>query len=194
MEISLEETRPWLYGGVLAGLAVALAILGYVVSPQVAGRPVSLSPERWRAVAMERRAAAEIGRLLGDSQALADLLAHEPPDAIRCMTLAQRIYAAHRAGTAVTAPARLALIAAAEALARYAAGGLERNTAIEALNDALDLIRAIAPIGEDRAESRLMMGGTGVAARAGARLTAYGRGGFSRVPSVLASAPLSHVP
>ena len=62
------------------------------------------------------------------------------------MLLAQRIYAGHRQGTTATAPARQALIAAAEATARYASGGVPRQTAVDAINAALERIRVLTPM------------------------------------------------
>ena len=149
MDISLEDARPVAIGALVVALLVGLALLGHGVSPIEAGRPQVLTPERWLAAALTRQANAEIARLANDAQTLRDTLAKEPPDAIRAMTLAQRIYAAHRTGTAATAPARQALIAAAEAVARYAAGGLERNAAITTLNAALERLKALAPTPDD---------------------------------------------
>lgn len=154
MDISLEDARPVAIGALVVALLVGLALLGHGVSPIEAGRPQVLTPERWLAAALTRQANTEIARLASDAQTLRDTLAKDPPDAIRAMTLAQRIYAAHRTGTAATAPARQTLIAAAEAVARYAAGGLERNVAITALNTALERLKAITPAPDDGRESR----------------------------------------
>lgn len=132
-------------GGLLVCLLSAVLILGRSVTPVEAGRPQALTPERWQAAALARKAHAEIARLLVDVQTLHTVAAQEPPDAIAAMTLAQRIYAAHRNGTAATAPARQNLITAAETVARYAAGGVERQTALAAVNTALERLRALAP-------------------------------------------------
>lgn len=153
MDISLEDARPVVIGMLVVGLLIGLALLGHGVSPVEAGRPQVLTPERWLAAALTRQANTEIARLASDAQTLRDTLAKEPPDAIRAMTLAQRIYAAHRTGTAATAPARQALIVAAEAVARYAAGGLERNAVITTLNAALERLKAIAPTSDDARQS-----------------------------------------
>lgn len=155
MDISLEDARPFVIGAFITVLLVGLALLGHGVSPVEAGRPQLLTPERWLAAALTRQAAAEIARLVDDVQSVQEVLAKEPPDAIRAMTLAQRVYAAHRAGTAATAPARQALIAAAEAVARYAAGGLARNDAITALNAALERIQALTPAADDPVQGRV---------------------------------------
>jgi hypothetical protein len=72
------------------------------------------------------------------------------PDAIRALTLAQRIYTRQRTGAAATAPTRQAAIAAAETVARYAAGGAERGAALQTFNEALGRLRALAPVKETR--------------------------------------------
>lgn len=145
MEISLDFGKAW---QAALGLIVALALLliGRAASPVIADRPVVLTPDRWQAAALARKAGAEIVRLAADAQTLHDLAARETPDAIRAMLLAQHIYAGHRQGTTATAPARQALIAAAEATARYASGGVTRQTAVDAVNAALERIRVLTPM------------------------------------------------
>ena len=125
MEINLDlELRPWLWG-LLACFLFGLAVLGRFVSPLADDRPQLLTADRWQALALQRQAAAEIQRLTADAQTLRVLAEREHPDAIQALSLAQRLYATQRTGTAATAPARQALIGAAEATARYAAGGLD---------------------------------------------------------------------
>jgi hypothetical protein len=145
MEISLDFGKAWKAG---LGLFVALAFLliGRAASPVTAEGPAILTPDRWQAAALARKAGVEIVRLAADAQALHDLAARETPDAIQAMLLAQRIYAGHRQGTTATAPARQALIAAAEATARYASGGVPRQTAVDAVNAALERIRVLTPM------------------------------------------------
>ena len=119
MEISLTDTGPFLKGLLSVGLLVGLALLGRLVSPVAMelNRPQVLTTERWLAAAMTRQANAEIERLTADARQMRNLLASEHPDAIQAMALAQRVYTAQRTGTAATATARQALIAAAETLA-----------------------------------------------------------------------------
>ena len=155
MDISLKDARPFISGALLTVLLVGLALLGHGVSPVEAGRPQLLTPERWLAAALTRQANAEIARLVADGQLVQAGPEPGPPDAIGARTLAQRIYAAHRTGTAATAPARQALIAAAEAVARCAAGGLARNDAITALNAALARIQALTPTADAPAQGLL---------------------------------------
>jgi hypothetical protein len=142
MEISLN-LRQLVLSAAAVCLVVLLAVVGHAVTPVAEGSPLVLTPERWEAAALARRAGAEIVRLEVDGRALATLAAAEPPDAVQAMLLAQRIYAGQRSGTAATATARAALVDAAAAVARYAGGGLARQAAIEAVNAALARIRAL---------------------------------------------------
>ena len=145
MEVSLDFGKAW-RASLGVCLALALLLIGRAASPVEADRPVVLTPDRWQAAALARKAGAEIVRLAADAQALHGLAAREPPDAIQAMLLAQRIYAGHRQGTTATAPARQALTAAAEATARYASGGVPRQTAVDAVNAALARIRVLTPV------------------------------------------------
>ena len=128
-------------------LAGALLLIGRAASPVSADGPTVLTPDRWEAAALARKAGTEIVRLTADARALHALATRETPDAIQAMVLAQHIYAGQRQGTTATAPARQALIAAAEATARYASGGVARQTAVDAINAAQDRLRVLAPSG-----------------------------------------------
>jgi hypothetical protein len=142
MEISLDFGRVWKVGlGLL--VAGALLLIGRAASPVIADSPAVLTPDRWQTAALARKAGTEIVRLAADARTLHDLATSQTPDAIQAMVLAQRIYAGHRQGTTATAPARQALIAAAEATARYASGGVPRQTAVDAINAALERIRVL---------------------------------------------------
>lgn len=142
MEISLN-LRQLILGAAIACLVTLLALVGQAVTPVAEGSPLVLTPERWEAAALARKAGAEIVRLEADGRALHSAVVVEPPDAVQAMLLAQRIYAGQRSGTAATATARAALVDAAAAVARYAGGGLTRQSAIEAVNAALERIRAL---------------------------------------------------
>jgi len=130
MEISLN-LRQLILGAAAVSLVILLALIGHAVTPFAEGSPLVLTPERWEAAALAHKAGAEIVRLEADGRALAALAAAEPPDAVQAMLLAQRIYAGQRSGTAATATARAALVDAA------------RQAAIEAVNAALERIRAL---------------------------------------------------
>ena len=147
MEINLN-LRQVILGAAAVCLIVLLALVGHAVTPVAEGSPQVLTPERWEAAALARRAGVEIVRLAADGRALAHLAAAESPDAVQAMLLAQRIYAGQRTGTAATATARAALVDAAADVARYAGGGLDRQAAIEAVNAALERIQALSGSGE----------------------------------------------
>jgi hypothetical protein len=155
MEISLN-LRQLVLGAAAICLIVLLAVVGHAVTPVAEGSPswaprLVLTPERWEAAALARKAGAEIVRLEADGRALRAAVAAQPPDAVQAMLLAQRIYAGQRSGTAATATARAALVDAAADVARYAGGGLARQAAIEAVNAALERIQAL----RGRAMSRI---------------------------------------
>jgi hypothetical protein len=147
IEIGLGDSqgRRTLYGVVGAAIVVALFVLGHFVTPVEAQAPQMLTPERWQAAALARKAAAEVVHIDSDMGLLADLLEVEKPEPVPAMLLAQRVYARHREGTSATAPVRLALIAAAEAAARYASGASDRETALAALTLAATHLASFQP-------------------------------------------------
>lgn len=144
MEIDLSNLRAQYRYGLVAVFVLALILLGRVVTPVEDDRPQLLSPQRWTLARLERQAINETALLVADAQALHAALAKESSDPITTMTLAQRIYVAHRAGTAATAAARQTLIEAAAIAARYSAGGVTRLAALNAVNAALERIEILA--------------------------------------------------
>jgi len=120
--------------GLAVCLLMALALLGRFVTPVAGYRPQVLTPQRWQALLLRRQAEAEVRQLAADLEALHALAGSEVPDAIQALSLAQRLYVRYRRGTVVTAAARQAMLAAAEATAHYAAGALDRAALVEAVN------------------------------------------------------------
>jgi hypothetical protein len=141
MELILNKRLLAALGGLL--LMLLFGGVGHAVTPPADDAPELLTPERWQTAQLARRAGAEIVRLGADVKALHALAASDHPDAIAAMTLAERVYAANRRGTAATAPARQATIAAAEAVARWAGGGLPRAATVAALNEALGRVQVL---------------------------------------------------
>ena len=138
LELDLRPlSRPLLAILLLVLLALGLGALGRVVTPMEGGEPQLLSPERWQAQKLARQARAESEALYRDGEQLVELLDQERPDPVRAMLLAQAITARHRQGTPATAPARQALVVAAQVTAHYASGGAERAEAVAALEQAL---------------------------------------------------------
>ncbi len=140
MYLDLSATRSTRYF-LLAMLCLAalfsLGWLGYWATPVEAGQPILLSPDRWQAQRLARVARAESESVYRDAEKLVRLLDSAAPDPVSAMLLAQGIYARQRTGTSATAPARQALIAAAEVSARYASGSLDKEEAFAATVEAL---------------------------------------------------------
>jgi hypothetical protein len=126
-------TRPLLLAMLCLAALFALGWLGYWATPVEAGEPILLSPDRWQAQRLARVARAESESVYQDVR----LLDSAAPDPVSAMLLAQGIYARQRTGTSATAPARQALIAAAEVSARYASGSLDKEEAFGATVEAL---------------------------------------------------------
>lgn len=145
MEIEIElGAKKWT---VIAAIAVVMvlafmAILGRVVTPFEGGKAQLLTPGRWEGYKLARQAAKEIEMLRKDADALAKII--EKYDTVSAMLLAEGIYARHRQGTGATAQARNALIKAAEVAVLYACGAEEKSAAVNAYEEAVRLINALA--------------------------------------------------
>src|SRR5512139_2135183 len=70
MEISLN-LRQLILGAAVVSLVILLALIGHAVTPVAEGSPLVLTPERWEAAALARKAGVEIVRLEADGRALA---------------------------------------------------------------------------------------------------------------------------
>lgn len=119
---------------VLLGLA-GLGAVGRFVSPLEDGRPRPMSWADWEAWKARRAFRDDIRRLREDAEALAVLL-NGDPDPVRAQILAERIFARHREGTPLSAPAREALMAAARAAVRWSVGAADRAEAVRAYEEA----------------------------------------------------------
>jgi hypothetical protein len=138
IELSLTARHRLLYLGLLLLLGLGgLGLLGRAVTQVEGGTPRLLSPDRWRAAELARTARTETEHLHKDADRLLVLLDAPQPDPVAAMLLAQGIYARQRTGTSATAPARQALIAAAEAAARYASGTVSEADLVSAVEAAL---------------------------------------------------------
>lgn len=137
MFLDLSANRSILLVMLALAALFTLGWLGYWATPIEDGQPILLSPERWQAQRLARVARAESEAVYRDAEKLVRLLDSQAPDPVSAMLLAQGIYARQRTGTSATAPARQALIAAAEVSARYASGSLDKETAFAATVEAL---------------------------------------------------------
>jgi hypothetical protein len=137
MYLDLSANRYALLSALCLVALFSLGWLGYWATPVEAGEPILLSPDRWQAQRLARVARAESESVYRDAEKLVRLLDSAAPDPVNAMLLAQGIYARQRTGTSATAPARQALIAAAEVSARYASGSLDKEEAFGATVEAL---------------------------------------------------------
>ena len=137
MYLDLSANRYALLGALCLAALFSLGWLGYWATPIETGQPILLSPDRWQAQRLARVARAESESVYQDAKKLVRLLDNAAPDPVSAMLLAQGIYARQRTGTSATAPARQALIAAAEVSARYASGSLDKEEAFGATVEAL---------------------------------------------------------
>jgi hypothetical protein len=132
----------------LLALVTVMALLGRAVTPVDAGMAALLTPARWQEYRLARQARGEATLLQQDAMALQALLAARHLEPVAAQLLAQRIYANHQGqGTAVTLPARKALIAAAQDAALAAAGSEPVAQAIDAYNTAKQRIELLAQAG-----------------------------------------------
>jgi len=154
MTVEIRDRRKLLATGVVLVL-LALGVLGRWMTPYAHGEAQVLTPARWHALRLAKRAEGETAALLRDAQDLQALLERGRPSAVDAMLLAERVYTHHRTGTAATAAAREALIAAAEVVARHTAGTASRTEAEAAVKRAFSLIRGLRE-GEGQGDVRQM--------------------------------------
>ncbi len=142
MEISIS--RNTLYSTfVLVGLLalLGLASLGKSFTPTAeAGEARVMTWSDWQLTKAERRFQNEREILRADMNALAALL-NTTPDPVAAQLLAQRIGRHTSAGEAVLQPARTALLQAAQDVASWSAGVLDRDTATTSLQAAATLLK-----------------------------------------------------
>ena len=144
MEIEIEANARIVALAVLAALLL-FGLMGRAVTPAAHGEAQLLTPARWRAGKLERRAKAEVRRLRRDVDDIRSIMERGRPSPVDAMLLAQRVYARERRGTSATAPAMQAVIDAAQAAAEYASGSVERDEAVAAVNRAMDAVDALTP-------------------------------------------------
>lgn len=143
MPMDVEIDARYLAIGGIVALLLLFGVLGRLVTPVEAGEARVLTPARWHAIRLARQAARETEALYQDARDLRGMLARGRPSPVDAMLLAERIYARHREGTSATGPAREALIAAAEAAARFATGAASREEAVAAANRAFALLEGL---------------------------------------------------
>lgn len=130
-------------------MLMGIGVIGFHVTPiDDANIPTLLTPQRWHAAALARKAHSEAKVIQKDLLDLQSLLATERPDPIDAMLLAQRIYANHHLGTSATATVRQTLVDTAALAARYAAGSTSREEVVTMVNDVVGKLEMLIPSGD----------------------------------------------
>ena len=142
MEISIDRNTLYTTLFLVAVLALlGLAVLGRSYSPvNEAGEARVLSWSDWQLAKAEKRFDVERSILRQDVDELTALL-NGTPDPVAAQLLAQRIGQNAAAGEAILQPARTAVLQAAEDVASWSAGALDRETAIASLEAATTLLK-----------------------------------------------------
>ncbi len=142
MEISIDRNTLYTTLFLVAVLALlGLAVLGRSYSPvNDAGEARVLSWSDWQLAKAEKRFEAERSVLRQDVDELAALL-NGTPDPVAAQLLAQRIGQHAAAGEAILQSARGAVLQAAQDVASWSAGALDRETAIASLENATILLK-----------------------------------------------------
>jgi hypothetical protein len=142
MEISIN--RNTLYGILVFMSLLSLLGLGALGRPYTpvsrAGDARLLTWDDWQLLKAERQYTAERDVLRSDVDALAALL-NQAPDPVSAQMLAQRITQHTADGQAALQTARTALQQAAQDVASWTAGALDRDTAVASLQTATDLLK-----------------------------------------------------
>ncbi len=142
MEISVN--RSTLYATItITSLLVlsGLAFLGKVFTTiSASGQARLLSWNDWQKLKAEARFKSERELLRSEAEALASRL-NMAPDPVAIQLLSQQILQHTRTGVLVLERARAALLQAAQDTTSWAAGSLDRETAMASLQAAIELLR-----------------------------------------------------
>ena len=142
MEITLDHRTLFVFLAFLSLLSsLGLAALGKPFTPETTtGQGRILTWDDWQFFKAERRYTSEREILRSDTDALAMLL-DQSPDPVAAQLLASRI-AQHTAnGEAALSSARSALQQAAQDVASWTAGTLDRDTAVASLQTVVNLLK-----------------------------------------------------
>ncbi|MFZ5884013.1 MAG: hypothetical protein ACOYYI_09565 [Chloroflexota bacterium] len=125
---------------VMVLVLVGLGAIGSRVTPLTAdGAPKIMSWSDWRLLQAEKAYYAEVEVLQADANQLA-LMLESRPSPVAAQMLAERITRHTRDGDPSLAPAREALLTAALNVRDWAAGILDRDTAMRSLETAFELL------------------------------------------------------
>lgn len=147
MEIELdlrgEKAYLWqvLIAAVIVLVLIGLAMIGSRVTPlTLDGTSKVMSWSDWRLLQAEKEYHAELEVLLKDADQLAVML-ESRPSPVAAQILAERISKHTRSGDVSLAPAREALLISALNIRDWAAGTLDRDTAVQSLKMTLDFLQ-----------------------------------------------------
>lgn len=146
MEIELDWSRSnktWQVIACVLGILclMGLAVLGSHVTPVNAeGSPKLLSWSDWRYLQAEHAYQAELAVLQNDASQLASML-NSRPSPVATQILAERIAKHTKSGDASLATAREKLAMAAFDVRDWSAGTLDRDTAIQSVQDVESLLQ-----------------------------------------------------
>jgi hypothetical protein len=142
MEISINRNA--LYGILVFISLLSLLGMGALGRPYThvnsAGDARLLTWDDWQLLKAERQYTTERDVLRSDVDALAALL-NQAPDPVAAQILAQRITQHGADGQAALQTARTALQQAAQDVASWTSGALDRDTAVASLQTATDLLK-----------------------------------------------------
>ena len=145
IELDLRGEKAHLWQGI-AVIAVVLALFGLAmlgsrVTPlTLDGSPKVMSWGDWRLLQAEKAYQAELEVLLQDAGQLA-LMLESHPSPVAAQILAERISRHTRSGDASLAAARETLLISALNVRDWAAGTLDRDTAVRSLQMTLELLQ-----------------------------------------------------
>ncbi len=142
MEITIDRKTLYLVFAFLAILSLlVMGAIGKPLTPTTdSGQARILTWDDWQLLKAEKQYQAERDVLRSDADALADLL-NSSPDPVAAQLLAERISRHTTDGEAALLLARTAIQQAAQDVASWSSGALDRDTAAASLQAAVDLLK-----------------------------------------------------
>lgn len=137
-----ERLTIWRMIAVTMGIAalIGLGAIGARVTPLTADNsPKLLSWQDWRLLQAERAYQAELAVLQQDAAQLANML-EQRPSPVAAQILAERVTKHAATGDASLAAARESLLAAALDVRDWSAGTLDRDTAVQSVEETFSLL------------------------------------------------------
>lgn len=144
LELDFNSERSMWQGFAIAALILALiglAAIGARVTPlNTDGSPKFISWQDWRLLQAERAYHAELAVLQEDALQLATML-EARPSPVAAQILAERVAKHTKSGDAALSTARETLLSAALNVRDWAAGTLDRDTAVQSVQDVFGFLQ-----------------------------------------------------